>query len=193
MRVHELIAAYFLPIAAVGYIRLGWRFIDLISQLAITPFVSVALPTLSRAAELGAGISQMSCDLQRLAAIAAFPCFAGLAVISPILIPFVLGDQWVPAVLIVQILCLIGPPLVSNSFSWPILISAGKAGSAAKLALIQLSIGSLLSLLAAPFGLIFVLGSHVLRSFVLWPVTLNVVARRALFLLRYSQHCCVQR
>jgi len=169
-RVHELIAAYFLSATAVGLMRMAWRCIDLVSQVAVIPLAQVALPTYSRVQgdlELLEGRFK---GLVSASAMLAMPAFLGMAAVAPLLLPVVFGEQWAGAAPVLQILCLLAPAFVVNSFVWPLLVSVNRAGVGVTLSASQLAVGAAASLAAGPFGLVAISVTHVVRAYVFWPV-----------------------
>jgi len=59
-------------------------------------------------------------------AFVSFPCFAGVAIVSPWLVPVVFGEQWLPAVPIMQVLTWMGIPQSLAFFNSTILRAMGK-------------------------------------------------------------------
>lgn len=92
VRLQELIAATFLSTAAVGYIRLSWRCIDLVSQLAVIPLTSVALTSYARINAENKSLENAYFGFIRLSGVIAFPCFLGLAATAPVLLPVAFGE-----------------------------------------------------------------------------------------------------
>ncbi|AMD58252.1 hypothetical protein AWN88_08725 [Agrobacterium tumefaciens] len=170
LRLQELIAAMFLTPAAVGYIRLSWRCIDLVSQFAVIPFGSVAMATYSQAHAQKGSVEEACLGFIRFSGLLAFPCFAGMAAVAPIFIPVLFGENWKPAVPVLQILCLIAIPFVVESFTWGVLAAIKRPGLNLKISVLQLLAGIGLSFLAAPFGLYPVAWAHVAKVYGVWPV-----------------------
>lgn len=179
IRLQELIAAFFLTPAAVGYIRLSWRCIDLVSQIAVIPFGSVAMATYSRVHEENGQLEGAYFGFIRLSGSVAFPCFLGMAAIAPVLVPVAFGDNWVPAVPVLQLLCMTALPFVANSFMWPLMAAIKRADRNLQMSFIQFLGGSILCLLAAPFGLIAVTLAHVIRAYIIWPLALMIMQKDA--------------
>ncbi|MBO0130208.1 MULTISPECIES: lipopolysaccharide biosynthesis protein [Agrobacterium] len=179
VRLQELIAATFLSTAAVGYIRLSWRCIDLVSQLAVIPLTSVALTSYARINAENKSLENAYFGFIRLSGIIAFPCFLGLAATAPVLIPVTFGENWAAAAPVTQLLCLTALPFVANSFVWPLLTAIRQGGKTLYLSFLQVVIGCGLGLAAAPFGLLPVTLAHVVRAYLTWPVALVSVRNSA--------------
>jgi O-antigen/teichoic acid export membrane protein len=176
-RVHEIVAALLLNPAAVGFLRVAWRCLDLLMQVAVSPLVSIALPTLSRLTGDPAQVREAFIRFVGGTALVAFPCFFGFAAVAPSLIPLAFGEQWAPAVGLSQILSLLVLPALPSAFAWPTLAALDRAGLALSVTALQVAVGAVLSVLAAPFGLVAMAVSHVLRAFVLWPISLAALTR----------------
>lgn len=198
LRLQELIAAMFLTPAAVGYIRLSWRCIDLVSQFAVIPFGSVAMATYSQAHAQKGSVEEACLGFIRFSGLLAFPCFAGMAAVAPIFIPVLFGENWKPAVPVLQILCLIAIPFVVESFTWGVLAAIKRPELNLKISVLQLLAGIGLSFLAAPFGLYPVAWAHVAKVYGVWPVgVLYPALRRRGIPENHEGHChparCIDR
>jgi len=178
VRLQELIAAAFLSTAAVGYIRLSWRCIDLVSQLAVIPLTSVALTSYARINAENKSLENAYFGFIRLSGVIAFPCFLGLAATAPVLLPVAFGENWADAAPVTQLLCLTALPFVANSFVWPLLTAIRQGGSTLFLSFLQVVVGCALGIAAAPFGLLPVTLAHVVRAYLIWPVALVSVRNR---------------
>lgn len=178
-RVHELIAAYFLSASAVGLMRMAWRCIDLVSQVAVIPLAQVALPTYARVQGDPEVLEARFKGLVSASAILAMPAFLGIAAVAPILLPVVFGPQWADAAPVLQILCLLAPAFVVNSFVWPLLVSVNRAGVGVTLSAAQLAVGAAASFVAGPFGLVAISVTHVFRAYAFWPAILYLSRRFA--------------
>jgi O-antigen/teichoic acid export membrane protein len=174
-RIHELITAIFLSPAAVAFIRMGWRMIDLVSQLAVIPFTSVALPTYARVQDDREALVKAYIGFVRVSACVAFPAFFGMSALAKPLISLLFGNQWDQAAVVLQVLSLIAVPFVTSSFMWPLLVALRKSHLGLNISLMQLTAGAVLSFLAGPLGLMVVAASHTFRSYSLWPVVIALL------------------
>lgn len=74
----------------------------------------------------------------RLLSITIFPAFIGIAAISPILVPILIGDKWLESIVIIQLLSLIMPLKLINSFINTFIASQGDAKFNLKMSLLYL-------------------------------------------------------
>jgi O-antigen/teichoic acid export membrane protein len=94
IRSQEVIAAYFLSAADIGFLRLAWRCIDLVSQVAVIPLTTVGLTTYARLQDRPGELAAAFRDFTAASAFVAVPAFLGMAAVAPTLIPFLFGDHW---------------------------------------------------------------------------------------------------
>ena len=98
------IAGRMLGSAALGTYAFGWQLIsvalDRVATLvnAVTPAFFAALQTSA------AGTQRMLLGVTEVLTLVVFPATAGVALVAPDLIPLVFGEQWTPAVPVVQLL-----------------------------------------------------------------------------------------
>ena len=74
----------------------------------------------------------------RLLAVVIFPAFIGIAAISPVLIPELIGDKWVESIIFIQLLSLIMPLKLVSSFVNTYIASKGDAKFNLKMSLLYL-------------------------------------------------------
>ncbi|MCB1954755.1 MAG: lipopolysaccharide biosynthesis protein [Rhodocyclaceae bacterium] len=70
----------------------------------------------------------------------AIPAALGLAAIAPVAVPFLLGDRWLPAIPLVQVLALIGAVTALGASSSNLLLSQGRVQLQAAVLWIQVSL-----------------------------------------------------
>ena len=97
----------------------------------------------------------------RLLAVTIFPAFIGIAAISPVLIPILIGDKWLESVFIIQLLSLIMPLKLISSYINTFIASKGDAKFNLKMSLLYLlfttvglAIGSLGGIIDTVIGLV---------------------------------------
>ena len=178
IRSQEVIAAYFLSAADVGYLRLAWRCIDLVSQVAVIPLTTVGLTTYARLQDRPEELATAFHGFTAASAFLAVPAFFGMAAVAPTLIPFLFGDQWHDAAPVLRILALLAPEFVATSMLWMIFTALGQTGTALRLAGAQFALGAVAALVTAPLGLAALAAGHVARAYLFTPVIVSRVGRR---------------
>lgn len=170
VRVQDVIIGRTIGTAAVGVYRTAWRTVELISQGVIMPFSQVALPTLGRLQDDLPAFRKAYVRIIGVSAALAFPAIIGFAVLAPIAIPLIFGDQWHESARIAQLLGLLAVPFTVNRFAGPALATLGQSALLAKIAALQLVLTVAMTLAAAPYGLLAIAGAYVARSYLILPL-----------------------
>lgn len=168
-RVNEIVLTFSLAYAAVGLIRMSFRLLDLGTQFAVRPFSTVALPTLARAADEPARMVRQFHQIQAACAVLAMPVMFGLGAVADPLIPLVFGAQWQGVIPVMQILAFMAVPICLNQLATPVLTAVGRADVGFRIAVVQLILGAILSVLASPWGVVWVAFAYVLRAYITLP------------------------
>ena len=168
-RVNEIVLTFSLAYTAVGLMRIGFRLLDLATQFGVRPFSTVALPTLARSASNPKTMTRQFSQIQAACATLAMPTMFGLAAIADPLIPLVFGEQWGGVVPIIRILAFMAVPICMNQFATPLLTAVGRADVGFRIAIVQLAVGAVFSVLASPWGVTWVAFAYVLRAYLTLP------------------------
>jgi len=92
----------------LGYYILAYN-LALRPSLTINPILTkVAFPVLSKIQNDILKIKKSYLKVLQLLSSVNFPMMVGLAVVAPVAIPTIFGDQWLPSVILVQILTILG-------------------------------------------------------------------------------------
>jgi len=125
--VDYLIIGRFLGSEALGYYTLAYNLMRMPLVYINPVVVSVAFPAFARVQErdglLRRGYSKI---LQYLSAVS-FPMMAGMFLVSPPFVPLVYGPQWLPAVPVVQVFCLLGALKSLGNPLGSVLLAKGRA------------------------------------------------------------------
>ena len=170
VRVQDVIIGRTIGIAAVGVYRTAWRTTELIAQGMIMPFSQVSLPTLGRLQDDLPAFRKAYLRIIAVSSALAFPAIIGFAVLAPHAIPFVFGDQWEESARIAQVLGFMAVPFTLNRFAGPALATLGRSGLLAKIAGLQLALTVVMTLAAAPYGLVAIAGAYVARAYLVLPI-----------------------
>ena len=85
----------------------------------------VVFPVYSRAQDL-AHVHTMRARIVRVNAVVIFPLLALFIAVAPVLVPWMFGERWEPAVLPAQILAVAGMAQMINNLTGPLLLAAGR-------------------------------------------------------------------
>jgi O-antigen/teichoic acid export membrane protein len=179
VRVQDVVIGRFIGTAAVGQYRTAWRTVDLIAQGVIMPFSQVALPTLGRLQDDLPAFRKAYLRITAVCSAVALPAIVGFAVLAPDAIPLVFGPQWGPAAPVAQVLGLMAVPFVLNRFAAPALTTLGRYATLAKISTLQLTLTVVLSVAAAPYGLVAIAWSYVARAYLVLPLQLHAFKRHS--------------
>jgi len=170
VRVQDVIIGRTIGTAAVGVYRTAWRTVELIAQAVIMPFSQVALPTLGRLQDDLPAFRRAYLRIVSVSAALSFPAIVGFAVLAPYAIPLIFGDQWDESAQIARVLGFMALPFTLNRFAGPALGTLGQSGLLAKIAALQLVLTVVMTLAAAPYGLLAIAAAYVARAYLVLPI-----------------------
>lgn len=119
-----LIGLFFGP-RAVGLYRLASRLVDMVSDVAVRALQHVSLPELSRLQDDPASFSKRVKTIATLGAVLSLPAYGILAGASSQLMSLI-GDEWLPAVDALKVLCLIGAGRALTTLVGPVISAIGR-------------------------------------------------------------------
>jgi O-antigen/teichoic acid export membrane protein len=169
VRVQDVIIGRLIGTDAVGQYRTAWRTVELISQGVVMPFTQVALPTLGRLQDDLPAFRKAYLRITAVCSALAMPAIVGFAVVAPDAIPLVFGGQWGPAARVAQVLGFMAVPFTHNRFAGPALATLGRYATLARFSSLQLVLTVVLTIAAAPYGLVAVAGAYVARAYLMLP------------------------
>jgi len=176
--VPRLVVGAVLGPAALGYFNFAYRLYEQASALVIAPFGAVALPMVARLRDDRERLHEAIRKIMRASAAAAYPAFIGAAVVAPIAIPLILGENWRPAVTVVQLVLLLGVRSATNAYTGAILRGCGRP----ELQTANMAVGFVITCCLVPpvagFGVEAVVLAMLARAMVVWIVG-AVLAERA--------------
>lgn len=177
MRIADGITGLFLGPQQLGFLRLGWRFYDVINLLAVTPVSSVALSSFSKLRENPENMRRAYLRLTQFIALASLPMLFGLGAIADVLIPAVFGDKWQPAVPVLQLLGLLMLPGTVNCFFAPLMVAQGSTRVVLKQSIAQVFVSALFLAVGARWGVEGVVAAHILRASLVSAYNLHAMKR----------------
>lgn len=175
--VPRFIIGLFLGPVALGHFTLAWRVIEILLFVLILPFANVALPAFAHVQDRHAEVQRMMLAGTRFSSLMALPSFLGVGVVAPDLVPTMFGVQWTPGVPVMQILALLGLPMVFIAFNNTVLTGLGKAGWQLILTVFSTLLIVVLLLLVIKSGIIAVALALLARGYLSWPVGALIVRR----------------
>jgi len=162
---------------ALGLFDVSRRLFKRISGLLMQPLTNVTLPVASK----------MQTDLDglrgwhRLSTVVttalAYPLYIGVAALLPALVPVLIGENWLDAVLPMQLMMLLGIRSATSISNAGILRGLGKPELATYIALLNLLLACALLIPAVFFGISALVGAMVVGSIAAWLVGTYFVDR----------------
>lgn len=119
-----LIGLFFGP-TAVGLYRLAARLVEVVVQVTVRSFQSVALPELSRLQEDSRRFAPRITDMVNSTSLIALPTL-GIVAGASSLIMATIGDEWASAAAPLSVLCIAGAVTVLTMFTGPVALAVGK-------------------------------------------------------------------
>ncbi|MGJ5620580.1 lipopolysaccharide biosynthesis protein [Sulfitobacter sp. MF3-043] len=159
-----------------GFYAIAWRVVEITSFLLITPFRTVAQPAFGAMAREGGEASSLLIDLMRLTGFAAFPAFAGLAVLSEPILVLLFGQKWIPAAPVLSLMSIFGMYLCIEKVQQTFCLAAGQAGRLAALSWVEVLLATGAIAIASPYGLTVVTASFVAVFLIIWPLKFGNLA-----------------
>ena len=170
-----------MPPAQVGFYwrayQLGVEYQGKISQIMLR----VSFPVYSRANDLDE-LKQLRLRIVRTHATVIVPLLAGFIAVAPILIPWLFGDAWEPAVLPAQILAVAGMAEAMTTGVGPLIVALGRPGLLLAWNVVELAAYALLVALLAQYGLtwvsigvaVYTVASALVTQSVLMPLVIDL-------------------
>jgi PST family polysaccharide transporter len=139
VRLFTLLVGYFLGVATVGYLNIAQRCVDTLYDLLAGAAYNLALPFFSRRQNDRADFNRAFYVTNEFSALSVPPIFAGLAVCAAPVVLLVLGEQWLPAVPLIQVLAVAAMMQFVMLFAHTAIMAAGRPGVIFSLSLVSFS------------------------------------------------------
>lgn len=168
-RVDDLLIGYFLDTTALGYYSLAHRILATMTNLLINTSNQVALPTFSRLQDNLEQLRIAYYQAIQLSSLIAFPAFFGVAVLAQELIIVIFGNQWLPAVPVLQLLSLAGAIRSATYFKTSVLMAINQPQWSLGLGVVDTTLSLIAFAVAAPWGITAIAWAYLIRGYVMLP------------------------
>lgn len=185
----DAFVGWFFAASSLGLYQLAYRFSNA-PATEITHVISrVAFPTLSRVQNDTAKVREGFYKAVQLSTTIAFPMAAGIVAVAPQFVPVVLGDQWRPAIPVMQVLAIYGGIRAFGANVGAVYKSTGRPDIEARIQGLQVVTIAILVYPAADwFGLVGVASAILMSLFLPLPIhfyyVLSIVQGRTIELLK---------
>lgn len=175
----KLVVGAFAGTAALGYyflaIQLIWTLVDLLAAV----FTSVSLAVFSRLQADRERLKNWYLGFISVSSFSAFPVFAFLTFIGPVLLPVMLGDGWDESSRYFQILTALGAITAVMFSDRSLLVSINRAGAALAMTTVQSIFFLAVLILAAPHGVMAIVVAMAVRPYLFLPFRTFFIRRAA--------------
>ncbi|MDY6936027.1 MAG: lipopolysaccharide biosynthesis protein [Cyanobacteriota bacterium] len=176
-RADDLLVGYFLGPVALGYYSIAYRISTIMVKLLVDTCNRVALPTFSRMQTDIPRFRNAFYMATRLTSAIAFPCFLGVVVLAPAIVPWLFGDQWQPSVPVLQVLAAAGIFRSLSRFKGAVFMALGKPEWRVRLGLVNSCLNLIGFSIAARWGIVAVACAYFLRNLIMFPIEQTILGR----------------
>jgi PST family polysaccharide transporter len=168
-KVNDFLIGYFFGAVTLGYYSLATRVLATITQVIVKTSQDIALPTFSRLQQTPEKLLQAFYQATQLTSLLALPTFLGTITLAPDLIS-VIGQQWLPALPLIQILAIMGILRSVTFFTSSVFIAMGKPAWWFQLGVLKMMLNLLGFGIAYQWGIIAVTWAYTLRLYIAFPI-----------------------
>jgi lipopolysaccharide exporter len=122
-----LLIGSMLGASALGYYTLAYNLIIKPSTMINPVITKVAFPVFSRIQNETEKLRKGYLKVLQLLATVNFPMMVGLAVVAPVAVPVIFGEQWLPSIILIQILTIVGLLRSTGNPVGSLLLAKGRA------------------------------------------------------------------
>lgn len=152
----NIFIAKFTSIKDLGFYTRGTQFADIIFNIFNSVLNSVLLPSLSTVQKEREKLTHLSKITIKSATLIIAPVLFGLAAIAEPLIKFLLGDKWLIAIPIMQILCIARLITIVSGINVNILYVIGRSDLVLKQQFSKIIVRVLLIVLVLKYGIVYI-------------------------------------
>jgi len=177
-RLDLLILAWYWSAREIGFYFLANRLLFSAGMLTYYSVSHLALPFLSRLQHDPIEFRLAVYRTMQLVSLICLPTFAGLALVAPVLIPLLFGNEWISSIQPFQVLAALSPFYAMTLTYGQILIAAGQARDAMILSGITMVLFLAAVALAAPYGITHAAAAGGLASILVLPIYIQCLRYR---------------
>jgi lipopolysaccharide exporter len=165
----------FLGAEALGYYTLAFNLVRL-PLTKINPIVTrVAFPTFAKIQFDDKALRRGFLTIIRYISTFSFPVVAGLFMVAPVFIPVVYGPKWLPAVPVVQVLCMVGALKSLGNPMGSLLLAKGRADIGFYFQIVTVVTISAATVIGVRWGIVGVAWSVLVAvALIFWPITFYI-------------------
>ncbi len=176
-QIPRFILGRFVGAEELGYFVFARRLIQAVATTLVSPVRAVAMPTFARLQEHPEEVRNTYRSGTALTAAVMLPLFATAAVGAPALVPLVVGERWLPSVLLIQVLALGAFRRTYNLWNGATLRGLGRPELLLYSSFLRSSVTLSLIFLLLPYGAVGLCAAIVAGTYVSWPVAMHFVRK----------------
>jgi PST family polysaccharide transporter len=176
-RVDYLIAGRFLAAAALGILDMASKILKASNAGLLMSVTQVTFATFSVIQDEDERLRRGFLKSLSYLSLIFIPAFAGLAIVGPELVKVVLGEQWIPSIVPLQILCLSGILGAMTMTSRSLMRAKGRVDIELKLSLVNLVLHVVALLIGVRYGVVGVAAANASVHVILFPIRFAVISR----------------
>ncbi len=187
---HTFILGKLIGSARLGIYSLAEEIAMLAANELIAPINSAAYPGYAKLAENPADLKQAYLATQSYIVLLSLPCALGIAVTAPVLVPVMLGSQWLAAVPVMQIIALAAALESINTNTTYVFLTLARQSIITRLLILRaLLLVPLLVWLAGEWGLTGAAGAVLITTIIITPV--NFQRAHALLKVKIREYLAI--
>ncbi len=175
-RADDFLIGYYLGPTSLGYYSLAYRILTAMTNLLINSSNQIALPAFSRLQTEPERFRAAFYRATQLTSTIAFPIFGSVAVLAPELINTLFGEQWRPAVPVLQILAVVGALRSVTYFKSSVLLAMGKPHWRLYLGCLSATLNVVGFYIAVRWGIVAVALAYLARATIVFPISQGAVS-----------------
>jgi PST family polysaccharide transporter len=176
-RSDDLIIGIVLGPVALGLYTVAYRVLLTLTSILTTAGSQVAFPTFARLQGEAPRLRRAYYRATSMTSILSFPSFIAMAILAPILVPVLLGDQWVASVPVMQVLAFVGIVHAIAFIDGALLVALGRPSIVTGLTAVNSVINIAAFLIAVRWGIVAVAMAYVARAYLVQPLLFLAVRR----------------
>jgi PST family polysaccharide transporter len=127
-RLFTVMVGYFLGVTAVGYLNVAQRVVDTLHDMLAGAAYNLALPIFSRKQHNLSALTNTYCTATEFGGLSVQPLFGAVAICATPIVGLFLGNAWMPASYLIQILAVGAMLQFACLFPNAVIVSMGKPG-----------------------------------------------------------------
>ncbi len=176
-RSDDFLIGVFLGPVALGYYSVAYRVLLIMRQLLTSTFTLVALPAFSKLQKEPQRLTKAYTEATGLLSLVAFPVFLGLSILAPEVVRGLFGEQWIPSVPVMQVLCFVGIVQSTSFLNATVIVSMGCPSWQLAIAFLNTLANVVAFAIVVKWGILAVAAAFVVRAYLLYPLQLWVVKK----------------